>query len=488
MKCRGGSRTAPFMGMRYFIKTFGCQMNISDSERIAGFLESLPHPNPLLSKERGLELAKDINEADLVIFNTCGIRQAAENRAQSLIHTLRKARPEAKIILTGCLANRKDVRQRLKNKVDLFCEIKNVASMLYKVLSKNTEKIHDTSYMIHDNFPSNCNYLKTIPKHTNKHTALVPVMTGCNNFCAYCVVPYARGREVSRPADEIVSEIKQLIKNGYREIILLGQNVNSYHGTCNIKHETTTINFSALIRKIEKIPGRFWIRFVSSHPKDFSPELIELIAKSKKVCEHIHLPLQAGSDKILASMNRRYTQKYYLDLIKKIRTAFKKYKPNTPYSLTSDIIVGFPGETKKQFLESATVMEKVKYDMVYFGQFSPRPGTVAWKMKDNVTRTEKVRREKHLNEILAKTNFQNNKKYVGKVIEVLIEQEKDGSYFGKTRTWKNIKMTITNYHPELAKGHGSPIGKIVKVKIIKANLWNLEGIIELKANSQERSF
>ncbi|NMC87252.1 MAG: MiaB/RimO family radical SAM methylthiotransferase [Candidatus Moranbacteria bacterium] len=297
------------------------------------------------------------------------------------------------------------------------------------------------------------------PKYNNKYQAYVPIMTGCNNFCSYCVVPYARGREISRRTEEIISEIKDLAKNGCKHVMLLGQNVNSYKGE-------NGINFSKLLKKINAIPGKFWISFISSHPKDFDDELIETIAKCKKVCEWVHLPVQAGSDEIIRKMNRHYTQKQYLAKIAKIRKAFKRYKPDAIYSLSSDIIVGFPGETRKQFLESAKVMEKVKYDMVFFGQFSPRPGTAAWKMKDSVSRKEKARRENFLNEILAKTALTNNRKYIGKTVEVLVEKHDGRNYFGKTRTMKNVKIITSRKNL---------VGKIIKAKIEKASAWNLEG-------------
>lgn len=449
-------------------------MNYSDSERITGMLENI-----------GLKKASEIQKADLVIINTCGVRQMAEDRAFGIIHNLKKDNPKIKVILTGCLANRKDVQRRMKDRVDLFCEIKDIIQKIPDFLKKKEIKHSD--------------YLTLIPKYENKFSAYVPIMTGCNNFCSYCVVPYARGREISRPAREIEKEIRDLIKKGYKEITLLGQNVNSYKSQIpnnksqiNSKNQKLkTTNFSDLLKMINKIPGNFWIRFISSHPKDMSDELIETIAKSKKVCEYVHLPIQAGDDKILEKMNRKYSAKHYLGLIMKIKKAFAKYKPGTIYSLNGDIIVGFPGETKKQFLQSARIMEKVGYDMIYFGQFSPRPGTVASRFKNNVSKAEKSRREKFLNEILKKTAFQNNQQYLGKKLEVLIDSYKpsplskgrvgEGSYFGRTRTMKNVKISIPALSLPFPRGEtqrGVLIGKIIKVKITKANIWNLEGTIK----------
>jgi tRNA-2-methylthio-N6-dimethylallyladenosine synthase len=440
--------------MKYFIKTFGCQMNESDSERIAGFLESLGL-RPILKNTKADLSAEALAKADLVIFNTCGVRQSAEDRVYGQIHNLRKNSPKTKIILTGCLANRKDVQRRLKNKVDLFIPIKDIPKLLNLKLFKNFKlKIKNSS-------TCNSNYLKLLPRYTSPFTAYIPIMTGCNNFCSYCVVPYARGPEISRPFSEIISEVKKLIEKGYKEIILLGQNVNSY--------KDKTINFSTLLRKINNIKGNFWINFVSNHPKDFSDELIETATKLKKVCELIHLPIQAGSDEILQEMNRKYTARQYLSLINKIKKSFRKNKPNELYAITSDIIVGFPEETKKQFLESAKIMKRVRYDMVYFGQYSPRPGTAAWKMKDSVSKKEKGRREKYLNEILKKTSLENNKKYLGKIMEVLITDKKGQFYFGHTRTYKNVK--IKSDKKDL-------IGKLINVEIIKANIWNLKGKIK----------
>lgn len=456
--------------MKYFIKTFGCQMNHSDSERIAAYFE-----------ENNIEVSSSIHEADLAVFNTCGVRQMAEDRIYGQIHNLRKAKPQIKIILTGCLANRKDVRKKLKNKTDLFIEIKDISSTLDKLGINQKEYTRD--------------YLSLLPKNKNNFQAHIPIMTGCNNFCAYCVVPYARGREVSRSAEEILEEIKNAIKRGCKEIILLGQNVNSYSDPrTNFRQDNSLnkdkpllsklpstsdagskvgagVNFSKLLRKVNSIPGKFWIQFISSHPKDATDEFIETVTKLKKVCEYIHLPIQSGDNEILRRMNRKYTSAYYLKLVGKIKRSFEKYKPNTLYSITSDIIVGFPEETRGQFMESASIMKKAGYDMVYFGQYSPRPNTAAWNMKDNVSKREKVRREKYLNEILKKTALKNNKNYAGKILEVLIDKEEDGYYFGRTRSMKHVKFSSDK--KRLA-------GKFVKVRIIKSNAWNLEGKLKIK--------
>lgn len=438
-------------------------MNVADSERIAAFLE-----------EQSFAVTEKIGEADLAIFNTCGIKQTAENRAYSMINNLRKVKKQnVTIIMTGCLANRIDVQKRMKNKVDSFCEIKNFEKEFLchpEFISGSREILKQVQ---NDNLFVDRDYLSIAPKHTNHFQAFVPIMTGCNNFCTYCVVPYARGREVSRSAEEIIAEVKELIAKGYKSITLLGQNVNSYCDKSRVTSFASSLSsghqppvtFPDLLKKINAIPGKFWIQFVSSHPKDMSDELIETVTKLKNVCEWIHLPVQAGDDEILRKMNRKYTQKHYLGRIRKIKSVFKEYKPDTLFSISSDIIVGFPDETKKQFLESAAVMEKAKFDMVFFGQFSPRPGTVAWKMKDDVSQAEKFRRENFLNDILKKTAFANNKKYLSKTVEVLIEKEKDGFYFGKTRTQKNVKIISKKKNL---------IGTFTKVKIIKANIWNLE--------------
>lgn len=458
-------------------------MNFSDSERLASFLNSFGF-KPLKNKnDTGLS-AKDLAKADLIIFNSCGVRKMPEDRAFGQIHNLRKNNPQIKIALTGCISQRKDVQKILEKKVDLFFSIKDI-KLLENFVIENFRNYSEIGSSLSGQ--EKIDYLSINPKYTNTFSANVPIMTGCNNFCAYCVVPYARGREVSRPAEEIINEVKFLIKKGYKEIILLGQNVNSYKSATKSHSENykpENINFSKLLKMINDISGDFWIRFMTSHPKDMSDELIETITQLDKVCESVHLPIQSGDNKVLQNMNRRYTRKHYLGLINKIKNSFAKNKPGQIFSLSSDVIVGFPGETKTQLEKTAQIMQKAKYDMVYFGQFSPRPQTVAWKMKDNVTKTEKERREKYLNEILKKTSLENNKQYLNKTLDVLVENKKDEAYFGKTRTFKNVMIRADDCHPKpcltagrLVEGSQNLIGKIIPVKITKISTWNLEGKI-----------
>jgi tRNA-2-methylthio-N6-dimethylallyladenosine synthase len=413
-------------------------MNQSDAERIATYLAKYK-----------IKKASSIDEANLIVFVTCGVRQSAEDRVYGQINNIKKKSPEKIIVLTGCLAHRKDVQRRLKGKIDLFCEIKSFPNEIKKILNKKYQ-ILDTK-----NKPLN-DYLGISPRYSNLYTAYVPIMTGCNNFCAYCVVPYARGREYSRPAEDILKEVKGLVKKECKEIILLGQNVNSY--------KSGSADFPKLLKSIKKIPGKFWIIFLTSHPKDMSDELIETLAKSKKICEYISLPAQSGDNEILRKMNRKYTIEHYKNLIEKIRTAYKKYQPSILPSISTDIIVGFPRETKKQFENSAKLLREMKFDMAYIAQYSPRPETAAWRLKDNISRKEKERREKVLTEILSKTTLANNKKYVGKAIEVLVDADSKGH----TRTQKKV---IFHSNKKI------PVGSFAKVKITKAKSFGLEGKI-----------
>ena len=374
--------------MTYYIITYGCQMNKSDSERIAAVLE-----------KSGLKPATTEDEADFIIINMCSVRQRSVDKIFKKISVLRKKNKKvhpvkspqsgvskgqfngAKIYLTGCVLE-KD-KKDFQKITDLVFKISDLQK-LPKLLQQTTNNKHQTTH-----------YLNIIPKYPNNDFAYVPIMTGCNNFCSYCVVPYTRGREISRPPEDIIKEIKCLLKNGYKTIWLLGQNVNSYcyqQKTKNKKQKTIT--FPDLLKKIEAIEGNFEIGFLTSHPKDFSDELIETITSSKKIKKYIHLPVQAGSDKILKKMNRGYTKKDYLKLVEKI----KKKIPDV--ELSTDIIVGFPGETKKDFNETVDVVKKVGFKKAYIACYSPRSGTKAEKLKDNVPQKEKERREKILRKII----------------------------------------------------------------------------------------
>jgi tRNA-2-methylthio-N6-dimethylallyladenosine synthase len=451
-------------------------MNKSDSERIAGYLE-----------KHGYVLSENKDKADLVVMTTCGVRQSAEDRVYGLIPKIKKNNHRVKIILTGCLSERKDVRIRLKKYVDIWLPITELESLADKLKVK--AQITDKKFG-----GSMDGYLKINPKYNSKFSAFVPIGNGCDNFCTYCVVPYARGREVYRDADEIVKEVESLVKNNYKEIILIAQNVNSYKSVKSkvrkVKSPADNIDFANLLKMVNDIPGDFWIRFATSHPKDMSDDLIKAIAecnlsaslKTGKVCEHIHLPAQAGDNEILKKMNRKYTVEHYIKLIKKIKKQIAtNQKTNShefwqpPVSITTDIIVGFPGETKAQFNNTAKLFKAVKFDMAYISKYSPRYGTVSAKMEDNVPKTEKERREEELIKILKKTALENNKKYIGKAVEVLIEgKNKKGEWFGKTRTFKNVELRtlptgrqVTNYECNF--------GEFVKVKINKVKDFRLSG-------------
>ncbi len=341
-------------------------MNESDSERIETFL-----------KQEGLSKSNSIELADLAIFTTCGVRQTAEDRVYGQVHNLRKKNREITIVITGCLAHRKDVQRRLKEKADFFIPIKDISS-----LKEIIQKEKNLPPSREDN-----KYLQITPSYQKKDTALVPIMTGCNNFCTYCIVPYARGREWSRSLDEITQEIQNLAKNDCKSIVLLGQNVNSYDYSTQ---EGGEIKFHSLFDTLASKFSQIEFSFFSSHPKDFSDKLIETIAKNKNISRKIHLPFQSGSDKILAAMNRKYTRKHYIGIIEKILAKIPTAKFST------DVIVGFPGESEEDFQATADMFKEIDFFEAYINKYSPRPGTVAEKLEDSIPWSEKKRRERYL--------------------------------------------------------------------------------------------
>ncbi|MFZ2356530.1 MAG: MiaB/RimO family radical SAM methylthiotransferase [Candidatus Omnitrophota bacterium] len=321
---------------KYYIITFGCQANWADSERIARKLENF-----------GYRIAKNKEKADLIVINACSVRQSAMDRVYAKINKFKNK----KIILAGCVlpADRKKLKEKVK------------------------EIWHPDEYF------------ELIPLYPDSSVAYIPIMTGCNNFCTYCAVPYTRGRERSRPVEDIIKDVKKALKKEVKEIWLLGQNVNSYKD-----------GFPKLLKTTNDIAGNFKIYFMSSHPKDFSGDLIKAISECKKVSREIHLPVQSGDNTILKKMNRKYTVEHYKNIVKKIRKKIPEAK------ISTDIIVGFPGETKKQFQNTVKLAKEIKFDKAYIGKYSPRPGTVAAKLKDNVPLQEKKRRWKILNELINK--------------------------------------------------------------------------------------
>jgi len=422
----------PLIDKKYFIITFGCQMNESDSERVISVLENIGHKQTF-----------KIDKADLIVVNMCSIRQSAVDRIYGLrqkFNKLKNYNSKLITILTGCIL-RKD-RRKFSEYFDFILNIKDLPSW---------PKILNAKYKI---LNTKC-YLNIKPKHSLPKIAYIPISNGCSNFCAYCVVPYVRGLLVHRPAKDIVKEAKTLIKNGYKEIWLLGQNVNNYES------QIPKINFPKLLEMINNISGDFWIRFTSSNPKDFSDELIDIMAKCKKITPYLNLPVQSGNNDILNKMNRKYTIEKYKKIIRKIR------KKIPDIVLSTDIIVGFPGETKKQFNDTAKILKQVKFDMAYISQYSPRPETSASEMKDNVSKKEKKEREKILNEILKQTALKKNKKYIGKIIKVLPVKWKNGFLLGKSFDYKSVKI----------KGSKRLLEKFIKVKIINATPWGLKGCI-----------
>jgi tRNA-2-methylthio-N6-dimethylallyladenosine synthase len=378
-------------------------MNISDSERIASVLKKIKY-RPVL----------DENKADLILINSCSVRQKATDRIfgqEKKWQKLKKQNLNLIIALTGCILE-KD-KKKFKDKVDLIFDIKKLPELPKKIIEiQQRAKIQQ--YL--EIKPSNIDYFHIKPKYSTKNIAYVPIMTGCNNFCSYCVVPYTRGREISRPIEEIIHEVKSLIKKKYKEIILLGQNVNSYNYKFsmdsisssqvfnfqflnkfkikNSKFKINVITFPLLLKIIATLPGKFQINFLTSHPKDISDELIDVMAKCKKIKKELHLPLQSGDDEILRKMNRHYSVDYYLKLIQKIRKKMKKI------FLSTDIIVGFPSETKKQFENTVKLCKKIKFNKAFISQYSPRPGTIAAKLNDDISKEEKKRRWKILNNLI----------------------------------------------------------------------------------------
>jgi len=407
---------------KYFIKVFGCQMNIADGERLESFLI-----------KKGLKKAEDEENADFIFFISCSVKQKAEDKLFGAVRKSRKKNAKKKIIITGCVSNH--VKDKIKN-VDFFFNINEFCK-----LGKFITKVNCMDLL------SQKKIFDFLPKTKNDFSVFVPIMTGCDNFCSYCIVPYTRGREQSRNFEDVLTECKQHGKNGKIEITLLGQNVNSYK-----------YDFPKLLDKVAKIKNIKRIRFMSSHPKDLSDDLIDVIAKNKNICRHIHLASQHGDDEILKKMNRKYTSKYFLSLLSRIRKKIKKIQ------ISTDIIVGFPSETEKHFEKLCDFYKKADFSFAFISQFSPRKGTVAEKFCDDVSNEEKKKRWKILNEIQKKIKLDNHKKDIGKKISVLVEKFENGKNMGKDEFFRSIEFFDKNR-----------VGEIVEIKIDSVMEWVLCG-------------
>ena len=439
--------------LKYYIDTMGCQMNENDSLKYAGILESM-----------GFEKGEE-NNSNLYLFNTCCVRENAENTLFGRLGML-KARKlkneEVYIAIVGCMTQQEHILEKIKKSYRFVDIVLGTSCMsifpekLYNVVVNHQREIEyiDVSNSLEEEVPI---------KYEDKYKASVSIIYGCNNFCTYCIVPYVRGRERSRKPEDILLDIKRLAKDGYKEIMLLGQNVNSYGN--DFKEKLNGYNFPKLLQDVEKIEGIEIIRFMSPHPKDFKDDLIEVIKNSKKIARQIHLPLQSGSTRILEKMNRKYTKEDYLEIVEKLK------KADENISISTDIIVGFPGETEEDFLDTLDVVKKVKFDQIYMFIYSKRAGTVAAKMPDDTPNEEKVKRLERLKKLYEDMLPLNNQKMIGKVYKVLVEgKSKNNENFYTGRTSQN-KVVIFEGTEEM-------IGEIVDIRITSEHLWYLKGKIE----------
>ncbi len=423
------------------VNTFGCQQNVSDSEHFKGMLS-----------EMGYTITENAEEADFVLFNTCAVREHAEDRVYGNIGTmkaLKKARNNMIVAVCGCMAQQQKVAEKIKKSypyVDLVFGtqvLHRLPEFIYKRLSGSAR--------IFENSTEVTEIVEGLPVLRDKAVrGWLPIMYGCNNFCTYCIVPYVRGRERSRASEEIIKEAKQMIAAGIKDITLLGQNVNSYGKTLS-----EDINFAKLLRKINALDGDFRIRFMTSHPKDCTEELLSAMAECEKVCHQLHLPFQSGNNRVLKAMNRVYTREQYLSLIKRA----KELMPDI--TLTSDIIVGFPGETYEEFLDTLSLVEEVQYNSLFTFIFSSRPGTPAEKMEDNVSREEKGRWFNELLNLQDEIGKKKQNEMLGKTYRVLCEEqtENEGVFTGHTDG--NISVIF--------KADNSDIGKFLNVRIEEIN-------------------
>jgi len=424
--------------MRYYIKTFGCQMNERDSEKVEAILI-----------EKNWQKTDDPKDAELIIVNSCAVREKAENKIYSEIGRLKFKNRKAKVVAMGCVAQIN--YEKLRKVADIVIGTNSIDEF-YRV----AQNVLDGDGVFVKKSMDSADY---IFPHLKGISAFIDIMYGCDNFCAYCIVPYTRGREISRKKENIIEEIKQLVDTGTKEVMLLGQNVNSYG-------KNFDYTFVDLLYEINKIDGLERIRFTTSHPKDFSKELILAIRDLEKLCEHIHLPIQSGSNKILKLMRRKYTKEEYMEKVHEYKDTVKDG------SITTDIIVGFPQETEEDFEETLKVVEEVKYDTSFSFKFSKRPFTKAKDMDGQVDENEKLRRLNILQELQAKITKEKLKSYENKIVEVLVEgiSKKGDQLYGRNR--QNIVVNF-DFMDNIK------VGDVVRVRITQALKHSLRGKLEM---------
>ena len=442
---------------QYYIITMGCQLNESDSEKIQGILKNM-----------GYEKTDKIEDSSIIIFNTCCVRENAEERLLGKLGEVKKLKEENGTIIAigGCMMQEKHMQDKIKQSFP-FVDILFGTHTLNN-LEKDIKKVLEKKEKVRDILDIDGEIIKNLPIDRNdKYRAFVSIMNGCNNFCSYCIVPYVRGRERSREPKNIIDEIIDLAKKGYKEITLLGQNVNSYlrvEREKNIQFEKYEgiDSFAKLLRKINEIEGIERIRFISPHPKDFTDDVITAIRDCDKICKIIHLPLQSGSTDILKIMNRKYTKEQYLNLVEKM----KKNIPNVVFS--TDIIVGFPGETEEDFEDTLDVVKKVHFEQVFMFIYSRRKGTPADRMENQIPEEIKHKRFNRLKELVEAQIEDNNKKYIGTIQKVFVEgksKTNDKVFTGRTETNKVVNFEGTN----------DMVGKILNMKILSEHMWYLKG-------------
>ena len=428
-----------------FVDTYGCQQNEADSERIRGYLS-----------EMGYGFTQSEDEADVIVINTCAIREHAEDRVLgnvgALIHTKRR-HPGQIICLCGCMAQEGHVAEKIRQSyrhVDLLFgphALWKFPELFWRVVSRRGRVFENT-----DESGSIAEGIPVVRQNGVK--AWVSIMYGCNNFCSYCIVPYVRGRERSRESEVILSEIRDLAEAGYRDITLLGQNVNSYG-----KDLEAPMDFADLLRAANDIPGDFLLRFMTSHPKDASQKLFETMAACEKVAPVFHLPFQAGNNRVLSEMNRRYTREGYLEKVRALRTLIPDIV------LTSDVIVGFPGETTEEFEETLTLIEEVRFDALFTFIYSPRKGTPAAEMPDPMSREEKLKNFQRLVEVQDRISEERHAAYIGKTVRCLVDGRDGKGLTARTPGNRLVRL----------EGEASLIGTFVQLHITGANKWSLFG-------------